>query len=73
MTDSVEAKLDELLQRLGALEKQVENLQGRIPVADEETIMAITAACCAYMGVKGKVRAIRYANSSGRRQMVTRH
>ncbi|MGL4832378.1 MAG: hypothetical protein ACRCWS_07400 [Propionibacteriaceae bacterium] len=66
MNEELETQLKAALKRIEALEKQVENLQGRIPVATEETIMALTAAACAYMGIKGKVRAIHYSNPAGK-------
>lgn len=76
--DNLEAKLDEILKRLSALEKQVSDLDQRVPVADEDTIMAITAAVAAYLGVKAKVRAIHYQTPSNRwavqgRRAVHRH
>ncbi|MGL5406680.1 MAG: hypothetical protein ACRDAX_07870 [Propionibacteriaceae bacterium] len=71
--------LEDLLTRLAKLEKEVEDLRGKIPAVDEETILAIVGATCAYMGVKGKVKAIRYASgspawaASGRRAVQNRN
>lgn len=54
------AQVAELSQRIAALEATISGLQQRVPVVDEETLMSITAAVAAYMGVQAKVRAVHF-------------
>lgn len=67
-----DCKLDEVLKRLKAVEKELAEVKSRTPEVDEETLMAISAAVAAYLGVKAKVRAIRYQTESGQWAAVGR-
>lgn len=70
------------MERLEALEKRIAELEEQVrvlasPQLDEDTVLAISAAVAAYLGVKAKVRAIHYTSSSrwasAGRQAVHRH
>jgi hypothetical protein len=63
-----QAVLEQLTQQLGALQDKVAALEARLTQVEQtqsapdlDTLMTIAAAAAAYLGVKGKVRAIRYA------------
>lgn len=60
-SEELKAQLEALTKRVEELEGQVTFLKGRVPEVDEETIMEITAAVAAYLGVKAKVKQVRFA------------
>lgn len=69
------ALVEKLSQRVDELEKTVANLVATRPVPEEDLI-AIAAAAAAYMGYKGKIKAVNYASktgwsSAGRRDRTT--
>ena len=71
MKQNNELSLEELAGLVQRLQARVDNLEARLtelrdtrPVPEED-LMAIAAAASAYLGYKGKVRAVSYANRTG--------
>ena len=71
MKQNNELSLEELEGLIQRLQARVDNLEARLtelrdtrPVPEED-LMAIAAAASAYLGYKGKVRAVSYANRTG--------
>lgn len=58
------AVVEKLQQRVEQLEAQVANLVASRPIPEED-LLAIAAAAAAYMGYKGKVKAVSYASRTG--------
>lgn len=55
-------QLQQMNRRIGSLEKEVEELKRRSDVEiPEDVLMAISAAVSAYLGNKGRVRAVHFS------------
>lgn len=69
------AQVAQLSKRVDELQAQITNLTQTRPVPEED-LLVIAAAAAAYMGFKGTVKAVSYANkggwrSAGRRALTT--
>lgn len=64
MDSEILAKLEAIEARLSTMESAIRDLQNRTPDIDEDTLVAIAAAVAAYLGVKAKVKAVRYVSKS---------
>lgn len=56
--------VEKLQQRIEQLEAQVAGLVSSRPIPEED-LLAIAAAAAAYMGYKGRVKAVSYASRTG--------
>ena len=63
-TAELTALVHKLQARLDELETRMAGLHESRPVPEED-LMAIAAAAAAYLGYKGKVKAVSYANRTG--------
>lgn len=62
--EEMRALIVQLTKRIDSLEAKVEELTREKPIP-EDVLIAIGAAVSAYLGNKGKVRAVRLSTSSG--------
>lgn len=58
--EELKALVDKLTKQVTKLETKVADLQGSRPVPKEDLVV-IAAAAAAYMGYKGKIKAIQFA------------